>query len=246
MNIRKSLLAASFLIMAVAGSAQTTTSGWMAAPEVNKDSLVEAIKNSYRKPVRYCLSYEDFQNNRWITGDTVRMVDRKESNLFADQCVNVKFLTDDKSYEKLLQKECFAVLHNDSLYFNCKAVKDLGGMSYSKGYVKAYRYGKKGLCIPTEPLHTNLDNNTVFAYGFMFGLAGSAFVLAATESGKHIDAVFVLSDDGNQLTKVKDGYMLHLLSGHQELLDRYKHQKKANRTTSKNVMGFFRDLGLVK
>jgi len=153
---------------------------------------------------RYCLSYEDFLENRWWPLDTVIVNTRSMQSKFWWGGNDYTLKGADKSINKILKKGAFAVLTDHRLFVNCNKLK-CNGAKFGKGYVQAMMLGEKGLVFANRKTGS-AENGEVFAAGFFFGAAGAAIatsnqlknqvcylITKATDSKKDID-VKVLDD----------------------------------------------------
>ena len=93
---------------------------------------------------RYCLSYQDFCNNKWEELDNLHFTQRTKNeqmwwggNVFTVTC-------DKGPIDKILKKQAFAVMYYDSIYVNCYNLW-FQDDRFGKGYVKARRIGNRSL-----------------------------------------------------------------------------------------------------
>ena len=78
--------------------------------------LLIALSASVVAQARYCLSYEDFKNDKWVTLDDSVTVTLENTGGLGD----LSFKTGDKDMDKLLKKEVRFIVYNDVLFVNTR------------------------------------------------------------------------------------------------------------------------------
>ncbi len=106
--------------------------------------LLMSISTSVFAQYRYCSSYEDFCANKWTKLDTVYCESRSKAKQTWLGGNDFKLTTGDEATDKILKKEAFIVMDDDTLYLNTRSLR-YEKTQFENGYTKAIRVGKNEL-----------------------------------------------------------------------------------------------------
>ena len=129
----------------------------------------------------YCMSYADYLENNWIELDTL-FVKALSNGRKLWGANDYKLSTGNDSLDKVLKKDAFLVLHQDSLLMNCRYVHyqgaDYDDKTFGNGYTRAYIFGRNQLCF-VQPW---ADQKALFmgGQGLLGALAASSMALENT------------------------------------------------------------------
>ena len=231
-------------IVFISGIASAQENGGWTKPQINYDSITTTFKERYKKPAKYCTSYEAFKNNQWIMTEEIILQDFENEKVIIDQCDQFRFTADSKKMENTLKNKAFVVLFGDSLYFNCK--KATGKLRYRDGYVRAYRFQENNLCIPNTKEFVRYKQLDRYSAALTFIVGGVLLGAAMGAFSSDKDAVFLIANEDNLLKKVDRAKMESLLSVYPEYLEEYKTIPKKQKTSVKIVMYFLKKMGLIR
>ena len=189
------------------------------------------------------MSFLDYLNDEWYPLEQLSFEYRSGNKSLWWGGSNYKPKTGDKRTDKLLKKNARFIIHNDSLYVNCRGLKVEGNV-LGNWYSSAMVYDRGRILFIA--ISTKARSNTSGA-AFMFGMIGGA-IAASSNKGNY--QCYVLSpstaDDGF-VEPIDEQFMLKLLEGHDDLLAEYKAASKEQKSYSPNVViPILRKLGLVK
>ncbi len=90
----------------------------------------------------YSRSYSDYMQKKWVLLDSVKIKfeQRSGNSKYWSGGGDFNIKTGDEATDKLLDKDVRFVLHNDSLYVNCRGLRC--GDMLGEGYTLGYRFEK--------------------------------------------------------------------------------------------------------
>lgn len=94
------------------------------------------IITSIQGQSKYCKSYTDYMNDNWTSIDSLTIALRNNGQKVWSGGADFKPETGNKETDKMLKKESRFIIHNDTLYVNCKGLKYQGsafGNWYAQG-----------------------------------------------------------------------------------------------------------------
>ena len=208
--------------------------------------LLIALSASVVAQVRYCLSYEDFKNDKWVTLDDSVTVTLENTGGLGD----LSFKTGDKDMDKLLKKEVRFIVYNDVLFVNNRKLKGKG-VSLGKNYTQAFRYGKDSVCV-VGPRSVKGGKVALYFAGnlaanlLLVPLTGTSVIVAPTKEAKPV--CYLMTSDKRKLSMITDNYMEQLLADKSlsESLYKYKNEEKKKRETADVILKYLFDLNLLK
>lgn len=152
--------------------------------------------------VKYCNSFYDYRNSQWheLNAD-VQMERNSKAKTYWWGSSEIKFVSSDKQAEKLLKKEAFAVMFEDSIYVNCKMLS-CQGYKFGHGFTKALPFYNDNLMIVYLPVE---EAGFTSSMTVMFGLIGGLAAAAATSKGmlENLACYLVNTNSAEKKIKVK-------------------------------------------
>ncbi|MBQ7419555.1 MAG: hypothetical protein IJV17_02305 [Prevotella sp.] len=194
---------------------------------------------------RYCDTYEDFLEGRWMELDTIHVTCHRK-NLEVWEGGNIYTMTTgNKDTDKILKKKAFAVMLADTLYVNCRNLR-YEKQGFGNGYAKGRRIGERSILIVNKIIGQDANVNQ-FMSGFMFGLIGSA--ITASQQMKQQVCYIISSGADNQgeipIRLISDDLMDLMIVRHDDLRKEFFEEKKASkRILAKRVIPLLEKAGL--
>ncbi len=219
-----------------------------------------ALTTNAQVDAKYCMTYDDFLDNRWVpvdslVGDSIKKVIQLR---FSDNQYRLK--TGDKEADAVLKKSVLLVEYAGHLYANCHNLRDKGAVLCQNTYAQAYRYGENKILVVAYWI-----SGTAVAVGLAADVAVIASPLkvaipafAASEAVwlgmsqlNNFRCYLIDSEASNKgktaVTRLDDAFMENLLADDQELLGRYKAEtKKGRRISAANILPVLMEKGLIK
>ncbi|MBQ7421490.1 MAG: hypothetical protein IJV27_05050 [Prevotella sp.] len=234
------------LFLAVSASltaqAQTTDDGWT-IPEIDYDSIANAVKAEKYQPIRYCMSYSDYMNNNWIEGDTVQMIEYDMQEMYQNGWNDFRFSAKEKEYDKLLKKDVFALVFDGDLYVNCFKLKEKH-KRYGKGYSLAYRFDNDKIFLANMHKVSAKQITLSLAGQYSAGIFGN---LILGGSVPPLNPAYFIESDDWKVKPIKTELMEQLLSPYPEVLKQYREiNGKTKRENAETVSRYLMYVGLIK
>lgn len=209
---------------------------------------------------KYCMNYSDFVSGNWKSVDELTQGHSKQACQLKSSDKYYYFRTGDKSVDKMLKKEAFAVMFGDNLFVNCRNLRykdsPLDVSSYSRAVlfdnnklcVMAYKSDNASLIIGTGLLLGScfVDNSWV---SMGMDIAGTGCWIGNNFLSKTYCYLVDSNANGNgkyNTVCMNDKYMEELLNKDESLLEKYKaiHNKRS-RQSSANVLPILMEKGLI-
>ena len=209
---------------------------------------------------KYCMNYSDFVSGNWKSVDDLTQGRTKQACQLKSGNKYYYFRTGDKSADKILKKQAFAVMYGDKLFVNCRNLLYKDHSLDVTSYTPAVRFDKNKVCVMA---YKTDDASLLLGAGL---LLGSCFVdnpwvslgMDAAGAGCWIGNEFLsktycylVDSNANGNGKyntvcMNDTYMEQLLNHDAKLLEKYKaiHNKR-NRQSSSNVIPILMEKGLI-
>jgi len=185
----------------------------------------------------YCKSYADYMNNDWISIDSLTISTRNNGQKTWSGGADFKPLTGNKETDKMLKKEARFIIHDDTLYVNCKGLK-YQGCGFGNWYAPGFRYEKDKICfICTKIGKKEAMNMSMF--GVLGGAVGGA--ISASEQMKKRTCYIINSDD-KKVIRMTDKYMEELLSSHPQMLEEFNKMKKKDKESADVIINYLHQL----
>lgn len=222
--------------------------------------LMVAGTVSAQVDAKYCMTYDDFVNNRWtpieslVGGRTKQMVQIKFD------CNQYKVKTGDKEADAVLKKQAFAVEYGGHLYVNCRNLRCNGVVIDVLGYAQAYRFENNKLMVVAYHVSTgaflagvaaDVVSVTTPASVAIPSMVGSAAIWMSMDSMSSYRC-YILDSGANEkgkteVTRITDEVMSQILSSDQPLLERYMAvSSKKNRQSASNILPILMEKKLIK
>lgn len=196
---------------------------------------------------RYCKSYRDFTQGRWVVLDSMGMVSITESVDEQGTSNVTELRTQNKALNTFLHKNAFLIQLDDSLYINLNKVKGENFRS-RKGFEHAYLMGKQGIVFGAPP---GLSLGVGFFVGAPIGVI-SGYPIVVMNSSEYNNKPFrgyILRGDGMPVQWIDEDVMSSLIGAcpnSEEVLSSYQSIKPRKRKNSFAVQKSFMDqLGLL-
>ena len=194
---------------------------------------------------RYCTTYEDFMEDRWQQVDTIYCKSHQKSRQVWIGGNDYTLSSDDKAVNKILKKEAFAVMLDDTLYVNCRNLR-YEKTRFGGGYTRARRIGERSLLFVNKMIGREAQNNQV-AVGFFFGAVGG--VISASNNVKK-QVCYVISDGANSkghivVRMIDDNLMNQMIGTFPDLYKEYYAEgNTSKRILAKHVIPILEKAGL--
>lgn len=187
-------------------------------------------------PMRYCESFQDFLDDKWITLDsaTVRAKGNQD-DLFYKTSLTIE--SGSSELTNLIKHDAFFVIIEDSMYVNMRKLK--GPDFFARGgFARAYRVGKDKVIFGASryPVMTGGEEISLVV---MFGMVGGAVMVAnkLLEDSPELDSKrmvrgFVITGDHQPIQWMNEDYMSALLGSGQSpeiLIPEYQSIKNVKR-----------------
>lgn len=193
---------------------------------------------------RYCLSYKDFKDDKWVTlKDSVKATMKNTNGI-----KGLVFATGNKELDKLLKKEARFIVYRNTLFINNRKLKGKG-ISLGKNYTPALRYGKDSICI-AGPRGLKGGKAALYFTGnlaanlLMVPLTGTSVIVAPTREDDPV--CYIMKSDERKLPMITTEYMNQLLADKPQLKSLYEAEDKKKSETAEVVMKYLLKLDLLK
>lgn len=213
--------------------------GWTAPPPI-PDSLRAIARAKQFHPIKYCLSYTDYKNGIWKEGEKARLVKAgTQPNSFTGS-QDFGFDSDDKEYNKFLQKKVFAIEYENRLYVNARKLRT-GITRFDSGYALAYPYDGEKLIIACLYRMTNIE---IVISGGALGLIGGAMISNSRPQAKH---TYLLASEKGIVTLFKEDLMKEVLANYPDELNQYLSiESKEERRNPETILYYLKKVGIIK
>lgn len=94
---------------------------------------------------RYALSFSDYMDGKFTALENLTIESRSQSKRFWNGGADFKPKTGDKKTDKLLKKEVKYIIHQDTLYVNCRQLR-YEGCRFGSWYAPGFRFGTNKIC----------------------------------------------------------------------------------------------------
>lgn len=204
-------------------------------------ALVTAALSTTMAQTRYCLSYEDFKNDKWINlEDSVWMEERTKSQKFWSGGGNFKFTTGNKDTDELLKKEARLIIYEGKMYVNLRKLR-AKGITFGSHYAQAYRYAEDKVCF-IAPRKTS---NAVIMGSVLGGAIGGAIAVSA-DLNENPEVCYIMDSNEKKVKQIKAKEMSALLAESTLGPGLYETYDKASKESAEVVIRQLKKLGLLK
>lgn len=225
--------------------------------EKQVDDGIMPLETKMTLTARYCKSYRDFTQGRWVVLDSMGMVSITESVNEQGTSDGTELRTENKALNTFLHKNAFLIQLDDSLYINLNKVKGENFRS-RKGFEHAYLMGKQGIVFGAPPGRSlGVGFFVGAAIGVMAGighhaLLHSGYPIVVMNSSEYNNKPFrgyILRGDGMPVQWIDEDVMSSLIGAcpnSEEVLSSYQSIKPRKRKNSFAVQKSFMDqLGML-
>ena len=140
-------------------------------------SAILLLIGSVQAQCRYCGSYEDFVADRWQPLDSISFDHHSKSRQIWIGGNDYSLTSDDKATKRILKKEAFAVMKDDTLYVNCRNLR-FEKTRFGGGYTKAVRIGRDSLLFVNRIIGKAAQMDAAMS-GYFFGALGGGLMAAS-------------------------------------------------------------------
>ena len=200
---------------------------------------------------KYCLTYQDFCNDKWECLNTLFVTHRSNSQKLWWGGSDYKLSCGDKETDKLIKKEALVVMQGDSLYVNCRNLC-YQDVSLGKGYTKAKRIGNRSLLLVNRFVDKESEHGAI-APGLLFGLAGGIISgVKEAKKGMKQQVCYIISKGANAKGKIEvrlldDDLIKQMLKDQGPLLKEYfEEEGYPQRILAERVLPILEKSGLMK
>lgn len=192
---------------------------------------------------KYCKSYSDYMNDNWTAMDTLSFTLRSNGEKKWNGGGDFKPQTGNEKTDKFLKKEARFIIHNDTLYVNCKGLK-YQRCVFGSWFTSGFRYGEDKICFVCIKVSRKRAMQSAFT-----GLVGEAISAAAGannvfEQYKHQTCYFIDSDK-KAVKRMTVKYMENLLSEHPEMLHEFNKMEKKEKERADVILTYLQQLQLL-
>lgn len=191
--------------------------------------------------IKYCLSYVDFKANRWIPLDTIHLTEYIPKKKYDTKPYNITLTTGDKTVDKILKKDAFVVMYNDTILINRRNMV-LDGRVLGNGYTRALHFGEKGLCFLSAKVGVPISVGLL-----IFPHIGGAWAMASYDSG-NMRCYFVERELPNgkiEIITIDDTFMERFEAKNPDVYQAYKEMKRLERTNGHRILQLLWDWKIV-
>ena len=94
---------------------------------------------------RYALSFSDYMDGKFTALENLTIESRSKSKRFWNGGADFKPETGNKETDKLLKKDVKYIIHQDTLYVNCRQLR-YQGCKFGNWYAPGFRFGTGRIC----------------------------------------------------------------------------------------------------
>ena len=215
---------------------------------------------SQAQVAKYCMNYSDFVSGKWKPVDELTKGHTKQACQLKSGDKYYYFRTGDKSADKMLKKEAFAVMYGDNLFVNCRNLRYKDSPLDVSSYTRAVRFDKNKVCVMAYKcdnasllLGAGLTIGSIFVDNSLVSLGMDIAGTGCLIGNNFLSKTYCYLIDSNANGKGKydtvcmnDKYMEELLCHDKGLLEKYKAiNNKRNRQSSANVLPILMEKGLI-
>lgn len=194
---------------------------------------------------RYCLSYEDFKNDKWVEmEDSVWIAERTNSQKFWSGGGNFKFTTGNEEKDEFLKKEVRFIIHENKMYVNLRKLR-AKGIKFGNHYAKAYRYAEDKVCF----VASRKTSDAVIMSGLLGGVVGGAIgggIVVSSEMNETPEVCYIMDSDEKKVKQIKAKEMSALLAESTLGPGLYETYDKTAKESAEVVIRQLKKLGLLK
>ncbi|MBQ6434131.1 MAG: hypothetical protein IJJ94_09350 [Bacteroidaceae bacterium] len=200
----------------------------------------------------YCLSYADFQADKWLHLDTLIVKRQSRQRQFLMGVGKIKLTSGNKKTDKILKEKAFAIIFHDTVFVNCTKLQ-YDDNQLGNGYTKAFRLGQDKLLLAgsaalEDQVISDIRTGATLLGGGAIGGALAAYSMReemAISKGCFVTEIEFRSGMV-KIVAIDDAFVRNNLSKTPELIEQYEQIKPKERLLATNVIPLFRKAGLIE
>ncbi len=218
-------------------------------------SLLMLTSVTLQAQCRYCNTYEDFVAGRWQPLDTVCFDQQSKTHQVWWGGSDFILKTGDKTIDKMLKKEIFAVMQADTIYVNCRNLR-YEKARFGNGYSRAIRMGQNDLLFVNRKIGRKESMNAgaiAGVFGVLGGAIGGGIAGGMIASDMLKDMVCYVVSSGTDkkghiiLQLMDDEEMHEIVKDREDLQQLYWNEKdESKRKAASHVLPILEKAGLIK
>ena len=150
---------------------------------------------------RYALSFSDYMDGKFTALENLTIESRSKSKRFWNGGADFKPETGNKETDKLLKKDVKYIIHQDTLYVNCRQLR-YQGCKFGNWYAPGFRFG----------------TGEAVTAGILFGAIGGAIVASKQLKNK---ACYLIESDDKEVKLITKNNMRTILLNYPEYSQEY-------------------------
>ncbi|WP_291527994.1 DUF6563 family protein [Bacteroides sp. UBA939] len=182
---------------------------------------------------RYALSFSDYMDGKFTTVENLTIESRSKSKRFWSGGADFKPKTNDKQTDKLLKKEVKYIIHQDTLYVNCRQLR-YEGCKFGNWYAPGFRFGTDRICFIGIKIGKEQTNEQVAA-GIFFGAIGGAIVASKQLKNR---VCYLVESDNKKVKLITKDNMRTILLNYPEYLQEYNALPEKEKESADVIMEY--------
>lgn len=189
---------------------------------------------------RYALSLEDYMNERWTTVENLTIKSRSKTKKIWNGGADFIPKTGNKAVDKILKKEAKFIIHQDTLYVNCRVLRH-EGCKFGSWYAPGYRYGTDKVAFISMRVGRKESNEAVVT-GMMFGMIGG---LVSASNQINNRTCYLIASDDKQVMHFTQKRMKSILLNFPEYAQQYRAVKDEKKESAAVIIEFLNKANLL-
>ena len=108
---------------------------------------------------RYALSFSDYMDGKFTALENLTIESRSKSKRFWNGGADFKPETGNKETDKLLKKDVKYIIHQDTLYVNCRQLR-YQGCKFGSWYAPGFGFSTESVCMTRTKNKKKKNNQT--------------------------------------------------------------------------------------
>ena len=189
---------------------------------------------------RYALSFSDYMDGKFTALENLTIESRSQSKRFWNGGADFKPKTGDKKTDKLLKKEVKYIIHQDTLYVNCRQLR-YEGCRFGSWYSPGFRFGTNKICFIGTKIGKKQISEAV-AGGMLFGAIGGAIVASKQLKNK---VCYLIESDSKKVKLITKNNMRTILLNYPEYSQEYNALPEEKKESAIIVIEYLIKAGLL-
>ena len=189
---------------------------------------------------RYALSFSDYMDGKFTALENLTIESRSQSRRFWNGGADFKPKTGDKKTDKLLKKEVKYIIHQDTLYVNCRQLR-YEGCRFGSWYAPGFRFGTNKICFIGTKIGKKQISEAV-AGGMLFGAIGGAIVASKQLKNK---VCYLIESDSKKVKLITKNNMRTILLNYPEYSQEYNALPEEKKESAIIVIEYLIKAGLL-